>query len=132
CSAPGYSGDCSPVPIAVVGSLTFTSITVGGSHSCGLTESGAAYCWGHNDSGQLGDSSMQARSAPVAVAGGHAFVTIAATDGNTCGLLADGTAYCWGGNGTGELGIGTTGPGTRVPVPVATSLRFSSLWRGSG
>jgi hypothetical protein len=59
----------------------------------------------------------------VAVAGGHAFVTIAASGWNTCGLLADGSAYCWGANGSGELG-------SRVPVPLATSVRFSALWRG--
>ena len=34
--------------------LTFTQVTVGIFHSCGLTTAGFAFCWGANDVGQLG------------------------------------------------------------------------------
>jgi alpha-tubulin suppressor-like RCC1 family protein len=33
-------------PLAVVGGLTFRSLAAGGAYTCGLTNSGAAYCWG--------------------------------------------------------------------------------------
>src|SRR5207244_347176 len=45
---------CSTSPVAVSGGLTFTALSVGYWHACGLTSSGAAYCWGDNDGGQLG------------------------------------------------------------------------------
>src|SRR4051794_34312410 len=35
--------------------LTFTAITTGGNHTCGVDPNGAVWCWGENLSGQLGD-----------------------------------------------------------------------------
>src|SRR5664280_2694785 len=41
-------------PVAVQqGGVTFTSITAGYRHTCGLTGAGAAYCWGYNGHGEL-------------------------------------------------------------------------------
>ena len=39
---------CVPSPARPNGSITFASTAAGGSHSCGLTSSGKAYCWGDN------------------------------------------------------------------------------------
>jgi len=42
-------------PTAVLGGLSFSGVDPGlGYHSCGVTTSGRAYCWGHNAYGQLG------------------------------------------------------------------------------
>jgi hypothetical protein len=40
------------------GGVTFTSITAGSLHTCGLTNAGQAYCWGYNAVGQLGDNPL--------------------------------------------------------------------------
>jgi alpha-tubulin suppressor-like RCC1 family protein len=37
-------------------------------HACAVTSGGAAYCWGWNYVGQLGDGSITDRLTPVAVA----------------------------------------------------------------
>jgi alpha-tubulin suppressor-like RCC1 family protein len=108
----GFDGwsPCSFVPLAVTGGLTFATVSVGFGTSCGLTTTGAAYCWGGNDT-------TASSAAPVAVAGGLTFATLSAGDA-TCGVTTSGVAYCWGGNSYGTLGNGTT-TGSTVPVKVA-------------
>jgi alpha-tubulin suppressor-like RCC1 family protein len=61
-------------PLAVSGVFAATMITSGRLHSCGLTTSGNAYCWGFNDTGQLGDESFTSRGAPALVSGGLTFM----------------------------------------------------------
>jgi len=74
-------------------------------HTCGLTTGGAAYCWGRNNYGQVGDGTDSTRTNPEAVSGGLVFQAISAGEAHTCGLTAGGAAYCWGDNGAGELGV---------------------------
>ena len=60
------------VPTAVTGGLTFTALSAGGNHTCGVTTSGAAYCWGDNSFSELGDGTTTTRLVPTAVAFGTA------------------------------------------------------------
>ena len=38
----------------VAGGLTFAAVSAGGNHTCGVTTTGVAYCWGMNPMGELG------------------------------------------------------------------------------
>jgi alpha-tubulin suppressor-like RCC1 family protein len=113
-------------PVAVTGGLTFAALTATSDHTCGLTTSGAAYCWGFNSAGQVGDGSTTSRVTPTAVSGGLAFVALAAGGQHSCGLASDGTAYCWGANGSGQLGDGTT-TDRLTPVSVSAGPAFVAL-----
>lgn len=114
-------------PVEVAGGLAFLTVSVGSSHSCGVTMSGAAYCWGWNDLGQLGigtplgigDHDELPHPTPVSVAGGLTFATVSAGASHTCGLNTGGIAYCWGFNGNGQVGIRTTGNLVSTPARVA-------------
>ena len=53
-SGYGFNPTCSYTPIAVVGGLSFASISAGATHSCALTADRTAYCWGSNSGGELG------------------------------------------------------------------------------
>jgi len=66
----GTVGEGNPVPTAVAGGLRFVQLTGGWYHACGLTSTGAAYCWGSNVVGELGSGDTASLSiTPVAVAG---------------------------------------------------------------
>ena len=105
-------------PVAVLGGHAFATVSVGGSYTCGVTTGGAAYCWGWNLYGQVGDGTMTDRTSPVPIAGGLTFTTMSAGYAATCGLTSGGVAYCWGGNWTGQLGNAST-IDSSVPVRVA-------------
>jgi alpha-tubulin suppressor-like RCC1 family protein len=114
---PGHGGSW-PRPMAVAGGLTFAELVASpDQHTCGVTVNGAAYCWGLNSDGQLGDGTTTNRDAPVPVVGGLVFARIAVGDFFTCGVTAAGAAYCWGRNDWSQLGDGTTNSSS-VPVRV--------------
>jgi alpha-tubulin suppressor-like RCC1 family protein len=56
-------------PQPVRGGLTWSLMAAGGLHSCGVTTTGVAYCWGENGQGQLGDGTQTSRARPVVVVG---------------------------------------------------------------
>src|SRR5207253_2529824 len=93
--------------------LTFAAVSAGNSHTCGVTISGAAYCWGRG--GILGDGTSSDQTSPVPVAGGLRFRMISAYVGpyvdRTCGATGAGAAYCWG----------------ATPAPVSGDLTFRAV-----
>ena len=111
------------------GSVRLVQLSAGSLHTCGLTDTGQAFCWGINSHGELGDGTRSDRSLPTPVSGGLSFVKISSGDGDTCGLIESGAAYCWGTNSVGELGDGTREARTS-PTPVAGGLRFVGISAG--
>jgi Big-like domain-containing protein/regulator of chromosome condensation (RCC1) repeat-containing protein/Regulator of Chromosome Condensation (RCC1) repeat protein len=113
---------CSRTPVAVSGGLAFSSVSVGINDACGITRTGAAYCWGWNGDGRLGDGSTAWASAPVRVVGGIGFAVLSNGGASAaCGVAMPGQAYCWGSNAGGTIGSSTT------PAPVAGGLTFTSV-----
>ncbi|HWN17505.1 MAG TPA: hypothetical protein VNO19_01205, partial [Gemmatimonadales bacterium] len=108
------------------------TVDASGGRGCGLTNEGAAWCWGTNSGGALGYG-MEAETnlfgsgwTPVRVAGGHVFSQISLGNSHTCALTGDGTAWCWGNNGTGALGVDVPASAA-APVAVSGGLRFSQI-----
>ena len=115
---------------AVVVANAYVQLSPGGEFTCGRTSSGAAYCWGANSNGELGNGAAGTVLIPGPVSGGLQFTQLAASATHTCGLLSGGAAYCWGHNLSGELGDGTLiDRGT--PFPVVGALSFVSLVAGT-
>src|SRR6266705_816532 len=117
------------IPVAVSGGRTFSALAAGWTHNCGLTSAGAAYCWGDNSIGQLGNGSTTSSSTPVPVFGGLSFNALATGGAHSCALTSTGAAYCWGYNAYGQLGNGST-TSSSTPVAISGGLSFSALALG--
>ena len=127
----GSTGWIERSPRRIAGIYSFADVTVGYSHSCGLTTSGDPICWGQNHFGQLGRGTTSATGAiPAPVASGLTFTDLDAAWTVTCGLDAEGAAHCWGRNDWGQIGDGTT-TDALSPTPVAGGHTFSQVSAGA-
>ena len=142
---PEYSLD----PLLAGEGAAFTSIAVGGAHSCAKNEAGQLFCWGDNTTGQLGgglspvdhecNSAHWSRdgfceASPRGVYGGFVFTAVSGGWDHTCGVT-EGTLLCWGANGAGQLGATTSqytcpvlrgGTQPCAPYPVRVGFPFAS------
>ena len=107
-----------------VTTAAFAQISVGHLHTCGLTTSGSAWCWGLNTDAQLGNGIEFElnRPQPTQVVGGLTFVEVAAGVSHTCGLSTSSAVYCWGSNHFRQLGNASD---IRSPIPVRVSSNVS-------
>jgi len=124
--------------VAVAGGLTFSRISastgtqfklVGHGHTCGLTTTGAVFCWGDDSDLQLGRGQFTGGNGigttPVQVAqgeraGGVTFTSVSAGSRHSCAVGSDGNAYCWGSNVLGALGNQLQAAFRGQPQKVAT------------
>ncbi|HET9985928.1 MAG TPA: hypothetical protein VFQ38_20180 [Longimicrobiales bacterium] len=117
-------------PQLVTGGRDFRDITVGTANfTCATTTDSDTFCWGRNDSGQLGNGSIRNSTTPVQILGARDFVQIDAGGAHACGITSDGQAFCWGRNTAGQLGDGTT-TDRNTPVAVSASLDFKEISAG--
>jgi alpha-tubulin suppressor-like RCC1 family protein len=114
-------------------------VFVGGTSSCAVDDNDALFCWGGNDSGQLGtgDTLAGAHDLPKRVRGtgglptldGVAWVSIG--DHHGCAVTKSGEVDCWGSNLEGQMGCGPVCgnavnlPTTKVASPVANATMVS-------
>lgn len=94
-------------PAQVEGLADVGGIAAGGSVSCALLPGGDVHCWGNNDHGQLGNSSVGTTghsSAPVVVDGVQNAISVAVGPTHSCAVQEDGTVVCWGYDDAGQLG----------------------------
>jgi hypothetical protein len=92
-------------PEVLPGAPTFVDLALGPFHGCGIVEGGAAYCWGTNTGGVLGDGTTTDSAVPIPVRGELRFAQISAeSSDHTCGVTTTGSLFCWGSNLSGQLG----------------------------
>jgi alpha-tubulin suppressor-like RCC1 family protein len=113
-TSPTYT----PAPVTNLSSGV-TAISAGGSYipesgpngtyysNCLAIQNGAAFAWGDNIAGQLGNGTTSSSDVPVPVTGLSNGVTAIAAGYGYCLAVRNEHVYAWGGNGSGQLGDGT-------------------------
>jgi hypothetical protein len=132
----GNLGDGRPrlrlTPTPVAGGHQFRQVAPGYLHTCGVTTSDQAFCWGDNEYGKLGadSSGRPARTnTPTRVVGTHRFRQVEAGTDFSCGVTTSFKAYCWGNGRNGQIGDGK--PYLRYwPRAVAGGLSFERVSTG--
>lgn len=118
----------------IQGSVAYSRVSAGFRFTCAIGQGTAiANCWGLNDVGQLGTTTLGSfQSSPVTVSGGLTFSQVSTGSGLACAVTTAANGYCWGDNTFGQLGIGSTVPLPTPPQPRAVSggLSFSLIDAG--
>lgn len=95
------------------------SLSCGYYHTCVVSTTGEAKCWGHNNDGQLGIESTRNAIGSTDAEMGDNLVAVKESQkikmmslgyGHTCAVLDDESIKCWGANADGQLGIENTTP----------------------
>ncbi|MEJ7810806.1 MAG: TonB family protein [Gemmatimonadaceae bacterium] len=104
--------------------LPVAGASAGAEHTCGIAESGLAYCWGRNSSGELGlgGPDGEAYTSPTEVRDYRVrFRSVSAGIGaHVCGIDVSGLVECWGRNDHGQLGFAAGGPGQTIALHAAS------------
>lgn len=130
----GTGGDSRRLtPVDVPGLTSGVSqIAAGDYHTCAILIGGRLTCWGKNQTGQLGDGTLDSRKAPVDVlAMGSDVIAVRAAYAHTCALMTWGGVKCWGENKYGKLGDGTITNRSRPTDVVGLGSGVAAISAGS-
>jgi len=108
--------DLTSAPTVVM--IDAVDVAAGWDHTCAVDGNGEVYCWGANDSGQLGNMSTLPSDTPVKVVNLDDVKQVSAGRAVSCAVKNDSTGWCWGDNAVGQLGNGTTDSPQTMPSAV--------------
>jgi alpha-tubulin suppressor-like RCC1 family protein len=106
-------------------------ISTGAFSTCAIRENQRVYCWGRNESGDLGRGVFGGSPAPAPVANGLVAYAVTNGDSTNCALTIDRKVMCWGSGQFGRLGNGATS-NSNTPVPVSGLSNVASVDAGFG
>ncbi|MBM4148997.1 MAG: hypothetical protein FJ224_08125 [Lentisphaerae bacterium] len=106
------------------------AIAAGSYHEVALKADGTVWTWGYNDSGQIGDGTINdwpaKRTTPTQVLISNVIAIASAYD-HTLALKGDGSVWAWGDNQYGQCGDGTTLNQKPTPVQVPGTRDFLGI-----
>ncbi len=118
----------------VTGLSNVSSIAAGWNHTCAVRNDGAVFCWGDDESGQIGKGSVTGNkyNSPQRVAGVTGATQVAVGFRYSCALTNFGETICWGDNTGGQIGNGQSGNNAEVGgTDLNSPVPFQSLNTGA-
>ncbi len=114
-----------------------TAIAAGTAHTCAVvTVAGFSnvYCWGANNTGQLGDNTTTQRLVATQTIGSSTggATAVAAGNNHTCAIVANDALKCWGNNSAGQLGTNVAGNTLQAAFAGSLFSGVTALATGSG
>ncbi len=102
-------------------------------HACATLTPKSLWCWGKNDSGQLGYGATATLGSTTAVQVPNLSGIVAAAAGlsHTCAINDRGLVFCWGANAFGQCGTNTTAQTVLVPKALAGLTDVQAVAAGS-
>ena len=91
----------------------------------------AAWAWGNNLYGELGQGDTTSRFSPTPVGSNLDWAAMALGAGHTLAIRRDGTLWAWGSNSGGQLGDGTT-TDRHTPVQIIGASNWVAVAAGGG
>jgi len=117
-AACGTRGECARGLCEERADECIASVSLGVAHSCVVDFGGQVFCFGRNDSSQLGTGDHELRGEPTLVAGLTGIAQVSAGMNFTCARGSAGEVWCWGLNSDGQLGIGLNDTFRETPTQV--------------
>ena len=116
----------SPIQTIAFGT-SWKQASCGFEYMAAIKTDGTLWCWGFNNSGQLGDNTIISKSSPVqTIAFGTNWKQVSCGYQHTAAIKTDGTLWIWGRNATyGHLGDNTVVPKSS---PVQT-IAYGTNWK---
>lgn len=123
-------GKTASAEITVISEAALTQVVTGYYHTCGLTGSGEAWCWGRNHFGQIGIGvAGGAVKTPARVNTDLRFTQLTLSWASTCGLDTGGKVWCWGEDDDGSFGDGSD-ESRLLPTALSGGYTFTTIVGG--
>ena len=110
--------------------VVFTSVSAGAGYTCAIDSTGAAWCWGANNTNQLGNGTNDYRLRPFRVGTDLTFRTLAAGVWAACGVTTSRQMWCWGSDTFGQIGDQSIVGNASTPRKVDFNISWESVVGG--
>ena len=108
---------------------TWSSVSDGNNHGCGLQTDNTLWCWGTPLNGELGITAVSdylyAKKQPGTA--GTTWSQVSSGYGITCGIRTTGALWCWGTNGLYQLGLGADTTTHSTPANTSALTTWKSV-----
>ncbi len=105
-------------PHQVEGLENIIAVSAGEGYSIALSQDGKVYSWGKNNSGVLGNGTLNDSQNPVKIQSLSNIIAISANFHDCIALKKDGTIWTWGANDMGQCGVDKSMSYCKDPVEV--------------